>query len=181
MNPLQWTSIALGTIGLITALWGEFNPRQAQTFFRSLPRDVWLGRILMLINTVWAVYLFQKMNLGGWNVLKQWTLYMSPLIYLFIIRYVDHYLASRAIGLFFILLAKPIVRICFLSDSEYSVILTGIAYLMVVLGMCLVMVPHWLRDLIEFWSGKPARWSWACRFKLVLSIGLVALGIFVYG
>lgn len=183
MTPLSIIALSMGGMGLITGIWALRSPQTAQPFFQDFPRNEKIGRVLMAIDIIWSLVLFHKMDLGAWNSIKPVVYFLSPVLYWYIIRYVNHYLGARSFGLLLILMAKPVVRFGFLAldDHPSSVITTALAYVWVLLGMCFIAAPHWLRDGIAYMKANSSRWSWGCRIKIAFSLCLVALGLFVYG
>ena len=180
MNHLQLVALGLGGLGLAGGAWALRSPETAQRFWRELPRNQTLGRFLMLVNVVWALFLFHKMKLGDWDWIKRVVYVSSPLIYWLIIRQANHYLGARSVALFLILAAKPVVNICFLRDESSRLVITTLAYLWVAAGICIVAVPHWMRDLIAFFQASPERWRRSCQIKIAASLTLIALAFFVY-
>jgi hypothetical protein len=179
-HALSAVALCLGVFGLVGGIWALRSPDSAQRFCRGFPRNENIGRILILIDLVWSLLLLEMMNLGGWNQYKKIVYGLSPIIYIYIIRYVNHYLGARSLALFLILAAKPVVIICFLRDEPSRLILTTLAYIWVAMGMCFVAAPHWMRDLIAYFTASPVRWEWGSRLKVAASGCLLALGLFVY-
>ena len=173
-------AVGIGGLGVAGGVWSLRFPQKAQRFCRELPQNEEIGRVLMLINVVWSLILFNQMDLGGWNRVKPVIYALSPLIYWFIIRYVNNYLGARSLAWFLILVAKPVVKICYLRSEPSSLVLTTLAYIWVIMGIIFFSVPHWFRDWMAFWQANPNRWTWGCRSKVVLGCGLIALGIFIY-
>ncbi len=180
MNALKMVALGLGGIGVVGGAWALRFPKEAQDFLRKLPRNEMVGRVLMLVDVAWSIWLFNKMDLGGWNWAKQPVTVLSPFIYLYIIFLVNNYLGARSLALFMILLAKPVVNICFLRDEPSRLVITTLAYVWVVAGICIFSVPHWLRDWIGYWEASATRWAWGCRAKVAFGCLLIALGIFAY-
>jgi len=180
MNALQMIALGLGMAGLAASLWSMSFPQQAQKFFSAFPRNETIGRVLMLIDVAWCMWLLDKMNLGSWNEKKTIAYAISPFLYLLIITQVNHYLGARSLALLLILAAKPVVWVCFLRAEPSSLVLTTLAYLWVVMGICFFAAPHWLRDCVNFWCASPSRWTWGCRLKMTFSAALICLGLFVY-
>ena len=180
MNHLQIVALGLGGLGLAGGAWALRSPEVAQRFYRELPRNEKLGRVLMVVNVVWSLYLFHLMRLGGWEWIKPIVYAASPLIYWLIISQANHYLGARSVALFLILAAKPIVNICFLRDESSRLVITTLAYLWVALGICFVAAPHWMRDLIAFFQSRPDRWAWGCRMKMAGGAALIALAFLAY-
>ncbi len=192
MNALQAIAIGIGIFGIVTGLWGLSQVENAQRFFRELPRNQIIGRILMAINVAWSLYLFNQMDLGdspvfllgmklgSWNQIKQLTYLAGPFIYLFIIFYVNQYLGARSIAFFLILVAKPILAVCFLRDETSRLVITTLAYLGVVVGIFFFAMPHWMRDMISFFQSSPTRWSWGCKSKVAFGACLILLAAIAY-
>jgi len=176
MTPFQILSFFIGGIALSVGFWSLQSPETAQRFSKSLPRNVWIGRVLLLIDMGWSLFLLNKMSLGDWDRLKPYAYALSPVVYWFIITYVNNYLGARSVGLFLILVAKPVLFICFLSESPWSVVGAALAYCWVVIGICIVAVPHWMRDLTNFWCATPKRWTLACGLRMVLGVFLIFIG-----
>ena len=192
MDALKIVALLVGGFGLTGGVLALQFPNSMQAFLRRLPRNEALGRILIAIDLVWSIYLYRQ-----WKFEIQWKplgiiplhifdpkepgiYFLAPLIYLFIIWYVNHYLGARSVALLLILAAKPVIQICFLSDEPWSLVMTTLAYLWVVAGICFVSAPHWMRDLIHFWQGNGARWKTWCWIKMIMGAGILALGLFVY-
>ena len=180
MNALQLVALFFGILCLFSGLWALQFPTTAQRFCREIPRNQMVGRILILIDLVWALFLLRKMKLGNWEFIKPIVYSLSIFIYWFIIRYVNHYLGARSIALFLILLAKPILSICFLRDEASRLVITSLVYLQIIIGICFTVAPHWMRDMIRFWQASPTRWSFGCQTKMFVGVILISLGIFVY-
>ncbi len=190
MNHLQVIALSLGGFGILCGLWASYFPQEAQQFFREFPRNEKIGRVLMLINVAWSLYLFNQMDLGPWEKvyplgielkIKSIVYILSPLIYWFIIRYINHYLGARGLAWLLILAAKPITKICFLRDEPSRLIITTLAYSWVIIGILIFSAPHWLRNWLTFWQANSQRWTWGCRAKIIFGCALVALGLFAYG
>ncbi len=196
MNHLQLLSLSIGIFAVGFGWWCLQAPEASKRVITRIPRNVMLGRVLMLIDSVWSIYLLDKMEIsmltlhpgGGRGIslmvilallVKHWPL-GGILVYLFIITYVDHYLAARSIGLFLILAAKPVLWICFMRDEPARLVIVVFAYLWIIWGMCIVSAPHWLRDVIEYCKKTPGRWIFAARAKILFGLALIGLGLIAY-
>lgn len=191
MNQLQAIALGIGLAGIATGFWGLYQIDHAQRFLRELPRNQMIGRILMAVDVAWSLYLFTKMDLGNsrfsflgvltsWNQLKQLVYLIGPLIYFFIIIYVNQYLGARSIAFFLILIAKPVLWVCFMRDETSRLVITTLAYLSVVMGIFFFAIPHWMRDMIHFWQANPSRWALGCKGKILFGACLVGLAVFAY-
>ena len=76
-----------------------------------------------------------------------------------VIRYVDDFLAVRALGILGILAASPVLDAAFLQPPESRKLVVLLAYVWIVLGMVWVGVPHVLRDQIGWLNRSATRWQ----------------------
>jgi hypothetical protein len=180
MNALQAVAICLGGFFTLLGLWILMSPEESQRFFRELPRNETIGRVLMFVDVFWSLRVFHPMNLGGWNSIKKYVYLLSPFIYWFIIRYVNSYLGARSIGLFLILLAKQLLLITFLRDEPSRLVITTLAYIWVVLGIIFFCAPYLMRDLTLLLQATSQRWKWTGKMNILAGCVLFALGIFAY-
>lgn len=179
-HALQVISATVGAIAVGVGLWSLSSPDKAQRFIREFPRNESIGRVLMLVDVIWSLWLLELMDLGSWNRFKPFVYYASPLIYWFIIRYVNQYLGARSLALLLILAARPVAMFARLSENPASLVLTVLAYMWVVWGICIFSVPHWMRDIIAYGTCSPNRWKWGARVKVAMGVLLLALAFFVY-
>jgi len=73
-------------------------------------------------------------------------------------RYVDEFLAVRALGIFLILVAEPLIEAAFLRPEAGRLLLVAWAYILAILGMVWVGLPYMLRDQIDWARKSKANW-----------------------
>jgi hypothetical protein len=88
-------------------------------------------------------------------------------------RYVDEFLAVRALGIFVLLLAEPLIEAAFLKPQEGRLLLVAFAYVLAVLGMVWVGLPYLLRDQIDWCRKSKALWNTAALAGVIYG-GLLA-------
>jgi hypothetical protein len=86
---------------------------------------------------------------------------------------VDEFLAVRALGIFLLLLAEPLIEAAFLKPETGRLLLVAWAYTLAVLGMVWVGLPYTLRDQIDWLRKSRGLWSAAAAVGLVYG-GLLA-------
>lgn len=188
LSSFQNLALGLGGLGIACGLFARRHSETAQRLMRALPRNQAIGGALMLVNVIWSIILLcglelhgkiyvRGMDLGEWNFIKSYLLYGSPALYLFILFFVNDYIGARAIAWFMILVAKPILSICFVSDHPLKLVIVTIAYLWIILGIGIFSVPHWMRDLVLISQRNPKRWVLQYRIGLALSCLLVGIGL----
>jgi hypothetical protein len=75
------------------------------------------------------------------------------------IYYLDEFLAVRALGVFLLLAAQPLLDAAFLHEQTSRLLLTLLAYVWIVAGLFYVGMPFLLRDQISWVSGNTGRWK----------------------
>jgi hypothetical protein len=180
MNALRFLSAGLGILGLGGGAWALGRPEEARRFLRGLPQNAWLGRILFAADVVWALFLLDRMDLGGLNAWKAVGWWGGPILYLYVVIFMGEYLGAQALGLFLVLAARPMLGICFLRDEPARLLVVAGAYAWAVAGAVFFCAPHWLRDLIGFCEASPARWRALARLKLVAGALFVVLALVAF-
>jgi hypothetical protein len=85
-------------------------------------------------------------------------LVILPIGYLLVIRFVDEFLAVRALGILCLLAAEPLLEAAFFRYETSRLFLTVFAYLLVLAGLFWVTMPYLLRDQINWSAQSNARW-----------------------
>jgi hypothetical protein len=166
----------LHTISLIAGLWlilshgfALLRPGPVQKWLRKFPRSKPAGAALLVIDSVWALLIVSTMDLGEFSNLRT-MLIVAILVATFLtFRFVDEFLAVRALGILLLLVAEPLIEAAFLKPQEGRLLLVAFAYLLAILGMTWVGLPYLLRDQIDWFRGSKALWS------------VAALGGIIYG
>src|SRR5947208_13705608 len=96
--------------------------------------------------------------MGGFSAFGRPFLILLPIASFLTLRYVDEFLAVRALGILALLMAEPLLDAAFFRYVSIRLVLTVLAYLLVVLGLIWVMVPYKLRDQIGWFNKTTARW-----------------------
>jgi hypothetical protein len=180
MNWLKIIALLLGILSIATGIWALYSPDQVRRVLKNLPRNQTVGRVLMAINLILITYVLYHSDLRDWNWIKLPFFVLALPIYIFIISLVNQYLGARSIALFLLIVADPVLRVCFLREEPSSLVITTIAYIWITLGICFFMVPHWFRDWISFWTCVESRIKWSGRARVILGISLILLGVFAY-
>jgi hypothetical protein len=92
-------------------------------------------------------------------------------------RYVDEFLAVRALGIFLLLLAEPLIEAAFLQPERGRLLLVAWAYVLAVLGMVWVGLPYLLRDQIDWMRKSKSIWSMAALAGVVYGGLLTAFAL----
>jgi hypothetical protein len=133
--------------------------------------------VLLVVDAVWALVLMTTMDLGEFTYLRAYLLVVIIVATFLTFRYVNDFLAVRALGMFQLLLAEPLIESSFLQPQEGRLLLVVLAYVLAVLGMIWVGKPHLLRDWIDWFGKSKGVWSAAALAGVVYGGALAAFGV----
>ncbi len=167
---LQMAGIIVGVLLIGSHLYALLRPQPVQEFLRNLPRHKEIGYGLMALNFLWTYWLVTQVDLGEFYTWEGPLKIIVPVGFVLVILFVDEFLAARAVGMFVLLLACPILEAAFQKEPATRLLLPVLAYIWIVLGLFWVGMPYTLRDQITWASKTKGRWS-------ALSIGGIVYGV----
>jgi hypothetical protein len=132
-----------------------------------------IGFVLLAIGFVWTFWLLLTMEMGEFSTFRKPLLIILPIGFLLVLRFVDEFLAVRALGILFLLGAEPLLDAAFFRNENSRLLVTVFAYLLIVLGLFWVTMPYLLRDQIN-WSARTTG-RWRLTHALVLLYGMAIL------
>jgi hypothetical protein len=172
--PPRVYDISLHTVGLIVGLLllashviALVRPEQTKGWLVKLPRSKPLGIGLLAVDSVWAFWLVSNMDLGEFSQYRTWLQIGVPIAFFLTLVFVDEFLAVRALGMFALLAADPVLSAAFLRPESARLLLVVLAYVWLTLGLFWVGMPYVLRDQIH-WITQTGR-----RFRALTLAGLV--------
>jgi hypothetical protein len=177
---LHTTGLAAGVFLGLIGLLGLYPPINFRAFAQRFPRSQIAGIILLTIDAVWSFWLLWTMEMGEFTGFRKPLLILLPVGYFLVLRFVDEFLAVRALGILFLLSAEPLIDAAFFRYEASRLVLTVFAYLLVAAGILWVTMPYTLRDEINWSARNNTRWR--CVHGLLLAYGaaLVTLAVMVY-
>ncbi len=107
------------------------------------------------------------MEMGEFSGFRKPLLFALPVGFLLVLRFVNEFLAVRALGILFLLAAEPLLEAAFLRYEASRLFVTVFAYVMIVAGLFWVTMPYLLRDHIQWSTRSTGRW------RAINAIGLV--------
>lgn len=178
---LSTLSILIGGVVALLNLLAIAMPAAFTNWARKFPRNVPLGMLLMAISTGWFV-----MNLKGESIADFEK--AKPILYVLFIGvgigtcvFVQDFLAARGLAVFLMLLGKLMVDTArWGSESDWRLVITGWAYVMVVAGMWVTISPWRLRAFLEWNTASVGRLRAISAVRLALALFVVALGLTVF-
>jgi hypothetical protein len=154
---LQTAGIISGAFLILVSLPGLVKPsltRAAQKF----PRSHIAGVVLLSIALVWTFWLLATIEMGEFSAFRRPLLIALPIGYVLALRFVDEFLAVRALGILCLLAAEPLLDAAFLRYETSRLLVTVFAYLLIIAGLFWVAIPYVLRDQINWSTRSVARW-----------------------
>jgi hypothetical protein len=170
---LQTAGMIAGLFLLLVGLPGLIKPELARGFAQRLPRSRVAGFALLTVDLFWTLWLLVTMEMGEFSSFRRPLLIALPIGFFLVLRFVDEFLAVRALGILFLLGAEPLLDAAFFRTESSRLLVTVFAYLMIVAGLIWVTMPYLLRDQINWSARRP--WLWRLTHVLVLLYGAAIL------
>jgi len=161
-------------IGLL--LW----PALLREGFRRFPRHRWCGRILVAVAVAWAAWLLKDMPLGRFEGLKSGLIPAAVVLGALAWFYMEELLAPRALGALLLLYPAPLLEAARLHHSPWSVVMSVVAYVMIIKGMLLLLSPYLFRRFSEIPLSSDVRCRLAGGGGLVGDVLLLLLALTLY-
>src|SRR3982075_3342148 len=169
-----------GSLLILLSLPGILKPSLVQNWARRLPRSRMAGSVLLTGALVWSSWLVATMEMGEFSSFRRPLLIALPIGYLLVLRFVDEFLAVRALGILCLFAAEPLLDAAFFRYETSRLIVTVFAYVLVIAGLLWVTMPYLLRDQIEWCARTNSRWRAVHSATLLYGAALLVLAIRVY-
>jgi hypothetical protein len=150
------------------------KPAAVQSWLRSFPRSKSWGLTLVTLAAVWFFFLVAKMDLGEFTNWRQTVLIATPVAWVLTWKYVDEFLAVRALGMLVLLAAEPLLESAFLRPEISRLFLDALVYVWIGFAMFWVGTPYTLRDQVAWITGAQPRWR-------IASLAGIAYGALLIG
>src|SRR6201984_2412168 len=169
---LHTAGIVAGAFLVLIGLHGVLRPDFASVVQR-FPRSYVAGVILLTVCLVWPFWLTATIQMGEFSAFRRPLLIALPIGYGLSLRFIDEFLAVRALGILCLLAAEPLLDAAFLRYEQSRLLVTVFAYLLIIAGLFWVAIPYVLRDQIN-WSARTV-FRWRCLHAIALVYGCVIL------
>jgi uncharacterized protein YjeT (DUF2065 family) len=179
------SDLAIWTLGLallLLVLHGGcvVSPKTAARIADGFPRHKWAGRVLATIGLLWAAWLVRDIPMGGLEHLKQWLIVITPVTIGLTYVYMEELLAPRALGGIMLLYPAPVLMLARGHESRLSLVITVVAYILVVKGMALMLSPYLFRRAAAHITASPIRCRVLGSCGVALDLLLLVLALTVY-
>ena len=182
---MDYEFLSLKTVGLIVGLllvagpaYALARPTPTAEARRAFPRSRAAGLALLTLALAWTFWLWSTTDLGEFYNLRRPIQFLLPVGYYLTLRYVDEFLAVRALGILLLLAACPLLDAAFLRPETSRLLLVVLAYVWIVGGMFLVGAPHLFRDALDaLRRGGPGRFRLAALGGLAYGLAVLACAV----
>jgi len=147
-----------GIVLILLSLPGLVKPELIKNWLKRFPRSSIAGVVLLTIALVWSFWLLATMEMGEFSSFRRPLMILLPIGYVLILRFVEEFLAVRALGILCLLAAEPLLEAAFFRYEASRLFVTVLAYLLIVVGLFWVTMPYLLRDQINWSANSNARW-----------------------
>ena len=156
------------------------RPNAAREFAARLPRSQPIGIALLTIDLIWCIWLLATMEMGEFSMFRRPLLILLPITYILVLRFVNEFLAVRALGILCLLAAEPLLDAAFFRYEASRLFVTVFAYVLVIVGLFWVASPYLLRDQISWTSRSDTRWRSFFGALLVYGAAVIVCAIAFY-
>jgi hypothetical protein len=163
----------VGLLLVLTHFYCWWRADDVRASLKNLPRSKTAGTVLIIIAAVWSFWLIWTIDLGEFTDFRRPLLILIPVTCFLCVKYLDEFLAVRALGMLALLVAEPLLEAAFLRPEIGRLLLVALAYVWVVLGMFWVGMPFVLRDQIDWLTRSPGRWRALCAAGLLYGLALL--------
>jgi hypothetical protein len=155
---LQTAGFIAGIVLVLLSLPGLVKPGPAQNWLKRFPRSGVAGVVLLTLTLIWSFWLLATMEMGEFSSFRRPLMIVLPIGYVLVLRFVEEFLAVRALGILCLLAAEPLLEAAFFRYETSRLFLTVLAYLLIVAGLFWVTMPYLLRDQINWSARSNTRW-----------------------
>ena len=176
---LRSVGIVAGAFLVLISLPGLLKPDLAAVV-QKFPRSRAAGIILLSVDLAWTLWLLATIEMGEFAAFRRPLLIAVPIGYVLASRFVEEFLAVRALGILCLLLAEPLLDAAFLRYETSRLLITVFAYLLIVAGLFWVMIPYILRDKINWAARSAGRWRLLHGVTLIYGAVILAFAYTKY-
>lgn len=170
---LHTAGVIAGAFLVLIGVLGLMKPDFAQAV-KQFPRSRLAGIVLLTICLAWTFWLLATIQMGEFSNFRRPLLIALPIGYVLTLFFVDEFLAVRALGIFCLLAAEPLLDAAFLRYETSRLLVTVFAYLLIIAGLFWVAIPYVLRDQLNWIARSVFRWR--CLHAIELIYGGMLLG-----
>lgn len=172
---LETALLLVGLLMIATSLIALGSPAKVQAEMRTFPRSSFWGTVLIFAATAWSWWLVKTIDLGEFSNWRPRLLLIVPVIGILAWRFVEEFLAARALGMIVLLAAEPLLESAWMRPEMSKLLLVLPVYIWITFALFWIGTPYTLRDQIDWVLRTPARWKWVCGARLAFGVALIGV------
>lgn len=176
---LRTAGILSGAFLILVSASGLLKPELAGVAQR-FPRSRVAGVLLLTICLVWTFWLLATIQMGEFSAFRRPLLFALPIGYILSLRFVEEFLAARALGILCLLAAEPLLDAAFLRYETSRLLVTVLAYLLIIAGLFWVAIPYVLRNQISWTTRSVFRWRFLHAIAFIYGCVILAFAFTRY-
>ena len=177
---LRSVGLVVGVIVLAMHLIALIRPAKSKDWLVQFPRSKPFGIAILAVDALWALWLVTTTDLGEFAWVRTYLQFGVPIGFVLTLMFVDEFLAVRALGMFALLAAEPMLSSAFLRPEIARLLLVAFAYVWLTLGLFWVGMPYLLRDQISWVTRTGTRFRAAALAGAVYGLALLVCAITIY-
>lgn len=177
---LRTAGIFAGVFLILVSLPGLVMASATKQFFVGLPRSRVMGIVLLTLAFLWSFWLLATMEMGEFSSFRRPLMFALPVGYILVMRFVGEFLAVRALGILLLLAGEPLLEAAFLRYENSRLLVTALAYVLIIIGLFWVTMPYLLRDQVSWSTRSSGRWMALHALGLVYGAAILALAFTRY-
>lgn len=174
---LQLVGLVVGVLLIAVHAFALAAPRTVAPLLRAFPRSRPIGVALLVVSALWAFWLVQTMDLGEFARLRRFLALAVPVGAVLTWKFVDEFLAVRALGILALLAANVLLDAAFFRPEISRLLLVTLAYVWIIAGLFLVGMPYILRDLIAWLLNRPANYRRAAILGVAYGVAVAICAV----
>jgi hypothetical protein len=173
-------AIILGLLAALPGVYGVIEPTAFAAKARRFPRYTPVGYVLMILGTAWFLWYLQQESISDFAAFKPFLFALFAAVGIGACLFVKDFLPVRGLAVLYLLAAKLMVDTARWVETEWRLVITTWAYVLVLLGMWFTISPWRLRDILNWSTANADRTRLLSGMRLAFGIFVVILGLTVY-
>src|SRR5207237_1058495 len=132
---LRTAALIAGAFLCLLGIVGLVMHNTARMTLARFPRSRFAGIVILAIDLVWSFWLISTMEMGEFSTFRRPFLIALPIGFFLATRFVDEFLAVRALRILVLLPAEPLLEAPVLRYQRTRLVPTGLAHILLVLVM----------------------------------------------
>lgn len=185
--PLDWAGYFLGILLVATHGAALLFSGKIRAAMSSLHERHGAAAALLAVDFIWIFLLIADLpgtrlgvDLDFFAPYRPFLLLVCPLMWIALVTKVRELLFPRALGLFLLLLACPLLEAAFLKDPESRLLIPVWCYIVITLSIFWVAKPYLFRRMAAYVAARPALYAALAWTGLFYGCAVLACAVFLW-